>query len=168
MKQPNKHLKIRILETVTSPPMKEEDLAANIAYQGVLAMPTKLSVEYRRRIKDGAKCADPLLPVYIDSLVEALAYTMSLLSNTAEEVPLLTSVVHGQITSRVHVYAKSKFARFNEEFRGNNFSLSNLGARKRRYEEYFQSQLGGEVKPLAECGTDDGGAALLFDEGVTV
>lgn len=168
MKQPNKHLKIRILETVTSPELSDEDLASNVSYRGVLAMPTKLSVEYKRKIKDGTKCEDPLLPVYIDSLVEALAYTMSLLSNSAEEVPLLTSVVHSQVTSRIHVYAKAKFPKFSDEFRGRNFSLSNLGARKRMYEEYFQSQLGGDIKPLTECGTDDGGAALLFDEGVTV
>jgi hypothetical protein len=153
----NRHLKVTISEVVDM--HLGEDEEDNPAFRGVLSMPTKLEVKYARRVKGGSKCEEPLLPVYLDSLVEALAYTMSLTVGSAQDIPIIASMAYMHLTKRLQVYGQARFpdmhAALNEQVRGIINNSTNIGERKQAYAEYFMSQLNGIEKPCKKCDSDD-------------
>lgn len=128
----------------------------NRNFKGTLPpMPTALSVTYARKTAGGLKCDEPLNPVYMEALIEALAYLASLSANQPDQIPLLSGLILGRIAQRVQVYSKAKFPDFVETLRG---GLAGLIAKPEEYTdrrdaflEYFSKQLGGVAKPCEKC-----------------
>jgi len=125
-------------------------------YKGTLpTMPTALSVNYTRKTVGGLKCDEPLNPVYMEALIEALAYVASLTANQPDQVPLLAGLMLGRLSQRVQVYGKAKFPGFVDSLRG---GLAGVIAAPDMYNEkrdafleYFTMQLNGVSKPCEVC-----------------
>ncbi len=132
------------------------DTQVDEKYRGTLpSMPTALSVTYARKTAGGLKCDGPLNPVYMEALIEALAYIASLAANQPEQVPLLTGLMLGRLSQRVQTYGKAKFPGFVDSLRG---GLAGVIAAPEAYSEkrdafleYFTRQLSGESKPCEVC-----------------
>jgi hypothetical protein len=143
---------------VITPGDTNDEQEENPSFRGVLGMATKLQVEYARKFKTGMKCADPLYPVYVDSLVEALAHTMSLTVGNPVDVPLLASMVLGQLTKRFQVYSIARFPELlpvlEEQTKKILKNDTNIGERRLAYSEYIAAQLNGIEKPCSVCPSD--------------
>jgi hypothetical protein len=132
----------------------------NRNFKGTLPpMPTALSVTYDRKTAGGLKCDEPLNPVYMEALIEALAYLASLSANQPDQVPLLAGLMLGRLSQRVQVYGKAKFPDFISTLRG---GLAGVLAKPEEYSdkrdmflEYFSKQLGGIKEPCKECTEKD-------------
>jgi hypothetical protein len=132
----------------------EEEL--NPKFKGALPpMPTRLQITYDRKTRTGKTCVDPLNPVYLDSLVEALAYLLSITANHAEQIPLLSGLLIGRLTSRTQVYAKAKFPNFpetmTEQIRTLIMNPMAIDEKKQAFMEYFNMQLSGIKEPCKKC-----------------
>jgi len=153
-KKSQRHLKITVSEVIT-PGDTGDDFEEDPSFRGVLGMATKLQVEYARKFKQGVKCADPLYPVYIDSLVEALAHTMALSIGNAVDVPLLAHMVFSQLTKRLQVYSMAKFPDIvkvlDEQAKKIIKNEANIGERRMAFFEYVEAQLNGIEKPCKGC-----------------
>lgn len=156
-KKSQRHLKVTVSEVIT-PGDTNDEQEENPSFRGVLGMSTKLQVEYVRKFKTGMKCADPLYPVYVDSLVEALAHTMSLTVGNPVDVPLLASIVLSQLTKRFQVYSIARFPEImsvlEEQTKKIRKNDTNIGERRQAYSEYIAAQLNGIEKPCSVCPSD--------------
>lgn len=155
MKKPNRHLKVTISEVVTPAPDPDDETEDNPNFRGVINMPTKLEVAYVRKLKGGPRCADPLHPVYVDSLVEALAYMISLTVENPQDVPILANMVFGHLSKRVQTYSGARFpdmyAKLLEQTSSMHKDPGKLMERKQAFAEHFTMQLNGYEKPCAAC-----------------
>jgi hypothetical protein len=155
VEKPSRHLKVTISEVVTPSPDTDDETEDNPNFRGVLGMATKLEIAYSRKLKGGVKCADPLHPVYVDSLVEALAYMISLTVKNPEDVPILTNMVFGHLAKRVQTYSGARFPEMYAKLSAQAASMfkdpGKIAERKQAFAEHFTMQLNGYEKPCAVC-----------------
>ena len=149
------------------------DERVNEHFKGSLPpMSTALSVTYNRKTAGGLKCDEPLNPVYMEALVEALAYVASLAANQPEQLPLLAGLILGRFSQRIQLYGKAKFPEFMDSLRG---GLAGVIAAPEKYNEkrdafleYFTMQLNGVEKPCKECPDKDCKFRNTFDAPAVV
>jgi hypothetical protein len=167
MSKVSRHLKISITEVVTGEPDAEED-ELNPEYRGMLAVPTKLQVKYTRKTHEGVKYEDPLYPVYIDSLAEALSFILSLAAAQPEQIPIMSSLVGTRVSQRLKTYGLAKFPRFSESILEQASAAHRnpelVVAHKEAYMEYFNAQLNGVEKPCEFCKDKDCRFKGAFDK----
>lgn len=124
------------------------DKQINERFKGALpAMATSLSVNYVRKTAGGLKCVDPSNVVYIDNLVEALAYVCSLFVEKPEHIPMLLGLIHGRMASRLQTFVSSKFPDLREamfkELQQTLADPDECMRRKTEFLDHFNSQLYG-------------------------
>lgn len=103
-----RNLVISISETFDSKSLYASGIDAS--FKGALPpMPTALSVNYVRKSEDGTEYSRPLNPVYLEVLVEALAYVSSLSVSAARQLPFLTEYLYMQYLTRAGTYARARF-----------------------------------------------------------
>ena len=154
MEKPSRRLEIKITEVIDGDLTDEESM--NLAYRGAFRLPTRLNVKYVRKTKgEGEKYVEPLDPVYLDSISEALAYVMSLTVHNAQDVPLLAAMMIGRVASRFQTYALSKFPGLVSVMQTQAGELlsgkKTISERRYAYAEYISAQLRGIEDPCAEC-----------------
>lgn len=133
-----------------------KDEEVNPKFLGMLPpMQTLLSLGYDRKTTEGTKLAPPLDPVWLDSLVEGLAYLVSTTAHAPDQVPMLMQLVCTRLALRVQTYSNAKFPGYAQAMSAELYrvmvSPPGIDEKKEAFVQCFNLRLQGHKTPCNVC-----------------